>query len=143
MKTKILLLKPILVISIALLFCNADCRKNRGDCHTLYLVENQTNKALYFIYAYDSSLSKLDYNPGLSPAKYKCEANSEKSDFSIEGSCFGPDGVIHPYMHIFIFDAGVIETTSWTTIKQNRLMLKRFDLTNTQLDSCNWIITYP
>lgn len=140
---KINVIKLMLLILIASLFYGASCRKNRANCHSSYTIRNQTNKAIYFTKYYDSSLSRLDYNPGLSPAEYKCEANSGKNDFSNHGSCYDPEVEYFGHMYIFIFDADVIESTPWATIKQNRLFLKRFDLTKTQLDSCNWIITYP
>ena len=139
---RIFSIKSLLVLIIAALFYNADCRKNR-DCHSSYRIRNQTNTAIYFGTSNDSSLSRLDYNPGLSPENYKCGAYSEKAKYGIEGSCIDYLVMDTGYMNIFIFDAGIIETTSWATIKQNRLMLKRTEMTKTQLDSCNWFITYP
>lgn len=134
------LLKLIFYILIVPLFYGASCRKN--NCRTSYTIKNKSIKAIYFGTAYDSSFSRLDYNPGLSPSEFKCEPNSEKTDFSIEGSCI--DGEVNSFgLHIFIFDADIIESTAWNTIKQNRLLIKRFDLTMAQLDSCNWVITYP
>lgn len=142
MRIKMALSKFIVLIGIAMLFCNAQCRKN--SCKKCYTIKNLSTKAIYFGTQFDSALIRLNYPPGASPAEFKCEVNSEKSECGHEFSCAlqGLDSY-YPKAYFFIFDANVIETTNWDTIKQNRLLLKRFDLTKAQLDSCNWVITYP
>ena len=140
MKKKILIKLGLLILVIPL-FYGASCKKN--NCRNSYTVKNKSNKAIYFGIQFDSSLSRLDYNPGLSPSTFKCEANSDNRHFRPDGSCYDAETEYFGQMNIFIFDATIIETTNWDTIKQNRLLLKRFDLTKAQLDSCNWVITYP
>jgi hypothetical protein len=44
---------------------------------------------------------------------------------------------------IFIFDAAIVDTTPWETIKKNYLILKRYDLTLKELDSLNFKVIYP
>ncbi len=44
---------------------------------------------------------------------------------------------------VFVFDAQVLETTPWDTVKANYLVLKRYDLSLQDLESVKWEITYP
>jgi hypothetical protein len=44
---------------------------------------------------------------------------------------------------IFIFDAKIIETVPWDTIRTKYLVLKRYDLNLQDLQRLNWTITYP
>jgi hypothetical protein len=44
---------------------------------------------------------------------------------------------------VFIFDAKVLETTPWDTVKAKYLVLKRYDLSLQDLEDMNWTITYP
>ena len=44
---------------------------------------------------------------------------------------------------VFVFDAQVLETTPWDTVKAKYLVLKRYDLSLQDLESMNWTITYP
>ncbi|MCD8528648.1 MAG: hypothetical protein LRY27_01410 [Chitinophagales bacterium] len=44
---------------------------------------------------------------------------------------------------VFIFDAQVIEDSTWNSIRDNYLILKRYDLSFQDLDSMGWEITYP
>ncbi len=117
------------------------CAKNKADCHYYYTLKNNTSSAFYFGWSYDSALSRLDYPPTASPETYKCEANTEKSHRL--NRCYEDDLSYFGKMYIFIFDAQVLETTSWDTVKHNYMLLKRYELTKVQLDSVNWYIKYP
>jgi len=46
-------------------------------------------------------------------------------------------------MMVYVFDAHVIETTAWDSVKANYLVLKRYDLSLDDLKRMNWTITYP
>jgi len=124
-----------------MLFCNADCSKNTADCHSTFRVNNASNKAIYFSPVFDSSFSKLNYPPGLAPESQKC--NSTEVKLYNRHGCYESDIDYFGKLYIFIFDADVIETTPWEVIKQNRLFLKRLDLTKDQLYNSGWIISYP
>jgi hypothetical protein len=45
-------------------------------------------------------------------------------------------------MMVYIFDGPTLETKGYNYIKENELVLKRYDLTLKDLDSLNWTITY-
>lgn len=49
----------------------------------------------------------------------------------------------HDTLILFVFDNDVIENCSWNTIREDYLILKRFDLSEEDLEHCDWTITYP
>jgi hypothetical protein len=53
------------------------------------------------------------------------------------------DEVVNQKLHVFIFNASIVDNTPWETVKKNYMILKRFDLSLHDLDSLNWTITYP
>lgn len=50
---------------------------------------------------------------------------------------------IHQKLIVFIFDAAVVDNTPWDTIRNNYLILKRYELTLQDLEKVDWRITYP
>ncbi len=46
-------------------------------------------------------------------------------------------------LNIYIFDAEVIENTPWETVVRDYLVLKRYDLSLSDLQRLNWQVTYP
>lgn len=118
-------------------------KKNTLDCHSNFEIRNNSSGSIYFGLGYDSSLLLLDYPPVVSPENYKCLAFSTKEKSF--GRCLEGDISYTPTkkLYFFIFDAAVLESTPWQTVKQNYMLLKRYDLTETQLDSANWVIDYP
>jgi hypothetical protein len=49
----------------------------------------------------------------------------------------------HDTFMILVFDALVLETTPWDTVKAKYLVLKRYDLSLDDLKNMNWTISYP
>ena len=137
-RTLFLILSLIAVCNIS-----STCKKNKSNCHRYYTVKNNSNKAIYFIWNIDSAISLLNYPPGVSPAEYKCEVNTQKSD-SYPGCIeYVINHSLAKMMYVFTFDAHIIETVPWDTVKENYMILKKYSLTRAQLDSANWIINYP
>ncbi|GAB4278070.1 MAG: hypothetical protein Kow0068_01530 [Marinilabiliales bacterium] len=44
---------------------------------------------------------------------------------------------------VYVFDASILETTSWDPVKANYLVLRRYDLSLQDLKDMSWTITYP
>jgi hypothetical protein len=44
---------------------------------------------------------------------------------------------------LYLFSADTIEQVPWERIRDEYIILKRYDLTLSDLDSMNWTITYP
>lgn len=119
------------------------CSKNKPNCHQYYTIKNNSSSAIYFRWSRDSALNSLSYSPGSSPAEYKCAPNDKRKDNF--RSCYESEINLSSTkeLNVFIFDAKIIETVPWETVKQDYMLLKRYSLTKAQLDSANWIINYP
>jgi hypothetical protein len=46
-------------------------------------------------------------------------------------------------LSVFFIDGSIFENEEWDTIKDNYLILKRYDLSIEDLEKCNFTITYP
>lgn len=44
---------------------------------------------------------------------------------------------------VFVFDAEVLKTVPWDTVKANYMVSKRYDLSLDDLESMDWTIKYP
>jgi len=96
-------------------------------------IKNSSDKTIYyrFSFAYpDTTLKKSD------PDNYK--VNSKSQTFTT-ASVFA----FNPTSQMFIFDAHTIETTPWDSIVKHNMILKRYQLTKTDMEKSNWTITYP
>lgn len=130
----------VTIISLIILSANT-CSKNKPDCHQIYSLKNNTNNSVYSIWGLDSSLQNISSSPSEDPATYKCDPNSDRS-YVVRGDCY-ENHIVEGRLNIFIFDAQVLETTDWQTVKDNYKVLKKYSLTKAQLDSANWMINYP
>jgi hypothetical protein len=131
------------VFIVAIVTMGSTCRKNSPDCHVWYTIKNNSDNAIYFEWTRDSALALISYNPGSSPAEYKCDPKQRKND--TRNGCYETEILLSSTkkIYIFIFDAQIIETVPWETVKQSHMLLKRYDFTKEQLDSAKWIINYP
>ncbi len=118
------------------------CRKKRSDCHVYYTIKNHSSSAIYFKWSRDTTLNLISYSPAVSSATYKCQANSQNNGTHL--GCFEAEinFSLSKKLNIWIFDAHLLETVPWDTVKKNYMILKRYSLTKAQLDSADWIINY-
>ena len=140
---KIFILFGVLFIII---FCPAfKCRKDTETCHYQIRFSNNASKAVYSIYnlSYpDTTIS--DPNPVLAGSYNKVEAGEIKTLSNRD--CFEDvfkHLILSDTIMVFVFDATDVESTSWDTVKQNYLILKRYDLSLQDLKNRNFTITYP
>jgi hypothetical protein len=91
----------------------------------------------------DTSIN--DPNPLLQGEYYR--VNPGRNDFSLfHNDCFED---VYKYripsdtMMFFVFDAHLLEQTSWETVKSNYMVLNRFDYSLADLRNRNFTITYP
>ncbi|MBD3350647.1 MAG: hypothetical protein GF364_04080 [Candidatus Lokiarchaeota archaeon] len=94
------------------------------------------------IFDRDSNYVYINYNIGNSPEEYKIGARESKPYTVTQGTweLLEKRGDTIPF---YFFDAEVIESLPWDSIKNNYLILDRYDLTFSELDSASWIITFP
>ncbi|MGV8091895.1 MAG: hypothetical protein AB2L24_08535 [Mangrovibacterium sp.] len=135
-------MKIILIILIGIALLSSTCRDE--DCHDEIKIINNSDHSVYYSGSYRYPDTLLVYNPVVSPTTYKIKVHSSKLDQNING-CFegqindSPGGKIM----FFIYDANTLETTPWDTVVKHYMILKRYDLTEQDLDSMGWTITYP
>ena len=133
-------MKPIFLILSCLLIVNSSCHKDEG---LKLRVNNISEKAIYVSWTSDNSDTSINHitNPTYNPQTEKVEAHSVQKDY------YGaPSQAYFKYrdtLSVFIFDAQVLESTPWDTVKAKYLVLSRFDLSLDDLNKLNWIITYP
>jgi len=137
----ITIIPAILIVILSLL---VTCKNENDNCHRFILIVNDSKNAIYFhpSASYPDTLT-LYPNPTLSPESFKIENQSSKKDISRD--CI--EGIIKTTQHetimYFIYDANLLETTSWDTIVKYYMILKRYDLTIEDLQRSDWTITYP
>ena len=139
MKPKLIIIAAI----IAMISTSSTCKKNSSDCHSIFTIKNNSGSDIYFIWSRDSALNSLGYNPRSSPSTYKVEMGTPLK--FIHSTCLENEILASSskMLYLFIFDAKIIETVPWDSVKKNYMLLKKFSLTEMQLDNANWIIDYP
>jgi len=130
----------LILFGIVILF-TISCR-NDENCHDSILIKNNSSKAMYFGFSfrYPDTIT-LDPNPTLDKLYFKIENHSDKSVHYRH--CIEDDFVFTSKIMCFIYNSETLETTPWDTVVKKYMILKRYDLTLHDLDSLNWIITYP
>jgi|AntDeeMinimDraft_5_1070356.scaffolds.fasta_scaffold02449_5 hypothetical protein len=145
--------KNILLLNIVILVTSC-CVKNTENCHKIITVVNNTDKAIYvkgnYRYpntdAYKNSQNPL--NSGYSKVlAHESSQGHNKSETALPsfGDCYEAiysSLIESDTMMVYIFDGPTLETKGYNYIKENELVLKRYDLTLKDLDSLNWTITY-
>jgi hypothetical protein len=119
------------------------CREDYYDSRLVFI--NKSDSSIYVInsdFYKDTTFVYVNYYPGNAPHKFKIQPHETKSPIKPIGSwerVYEEQDTIAFY----VFDAQVLETTPWDSIKTKYLVLKRFDLTFADLESLDWTITYP
>lgn len=136
-------LKFLLIIPFSLFLMGCPDKEGDGDS-TIYFVNNSDKTLLEYsspdIYP-DTSII-VATNPfdervmqfAIKPYSTYKKGDNWKSYLSISKS---------EVMTILLFDKAVVENTPWKTIREDYMVLKRYEYTLKQLDSLNWTITYP
>ena len=133
-------MKPIYLLLSCLLIVNSSCHK---DEEITLRVNNLSDNAIYVSWTRDNSDTSLNHivNPTYYSQIKKVAAHS------VQAECYGaPSEAIFKdtdTLSVFIFDAQVLESTPWDTVKARHLVLRRYDLSLDDLNKLNWIIIYP
>jgi hypothetical protein len=135
--------KIAVILSIlACLLINSMCEKD-NDRHNLIEFINYSNNVLYVCADWWYPDTALNFsNPALSGDYYRVAANSSDDPLRLMDTYEGRFQQFDKIM-VFVFDAQVLEKTSWDSVKANYLVLKRYDLSLQALEDVNWTITYP
>ena len=120
---------------------------NKEDCNQTITFRNQSGKQLYVTSAleYPDTLY-IAHGPSPSPAFEKVQVDETNTRALARRSCMElvyKDLIPSDTLMIYVFDAHVIESTPWTTVIDDDLVLKRYDLSLQDLRTLHWTITYP
>ena len=140
-------MRYIFIFTISIIISGFACRdKNIIGHEDLRLkFNNSSEMALYASYAYSYPDTSIDsYDITNAPYRHKAEINSTITLIADDswGKIF-LHNIDSDTLMVFVFDAHVLETTPWDTVKANYLVLKRYDLSLQDLENMNWTITYP
>jgi hypothetical protein len=117
------------------------CCENNENCHRYITILNNSGDAIYFMSSYEYPDTLTLPNPLTAGNYYKIDEYSthkyQKRD------CFEYEFKLVPKLIFFIFDANTLENTPWDTIQKKYLILKRYDLNITDIDSLSWTISFP
>ena len=113
------------------------------SCHHLdyprhFKIKNNSNTSIFYAYSYpDTSLAKINNIP------YSNE--NQTHNIIAKDSLYEGTNVLelNPICLMFIFNANTIETTPWDSIVKHYTVLKRYQLTKSDMEKSNWTITYP
>jgi hypothetical protein len=131
------------IILISLTFISSTCSEKENDKHTSIAFTNNSDNSVYVIsqFYYPDTLIKFYFTPE-GNSFYKISAHSKGVPGHLTDNYEDRLKEIGKVM-VFVFDAEVLETTPWETVKANYLVLKRYDLSLADLQRMNWTITYP
>jgi len=138
MKKGILLLTGFLVFVLIFNKCSKD-----DNCHQDIYVLNNTSRFIYIYNGFypDTSIRISNPFPGNQHLKTKpYSKNSISTRYCYDRIMQYLDS---DTISVFIFDAQIVETVTWDTIRKNYMILKRYDLSYPDLVRLNWQITYP
>ncbi len=140
-------MKKTLILIFAFVLIAVSCGKDNfnGYDNRLHILNN-SNISIYFA-PFDSYPDTSLYGRGVVPTSsaitYKVSAHTTEK---LSVNCCWEDIISDlpcDTLMLFIFDAKVLETTPWDTVKAKYLVLKRYDLSLQDLEDMNWTITYP
>ena len=141
--------KYVLTILIATLILFVCCKRIKEDCHYTINFINTTDLTLYVIASSeypDTMAFKLSPNPTADPNFTKVLPEETNAQVLWLRDCIElafKDLITSDTMMVYVFDAQVLDNSTWDVVKENYLILKRFDLSLEDLRKNNWKITYP
>ncbi|MFQ3579873.1 MAG: hypothetical protein SNJ71_07020 [Bacteroidales bacterium] len=132
-----------LLIVILLILTSSTCKEK---CQKSINFVNNSEIELYVIssifYPDTNSYKTAFPDPTLNKYYYKVEPNSTSNRAIRYRTCIEAKLSMDTLM-IYVFEAKVLETIPWDTVKAKNLVLKRYDVSIDDIKRMNWTITYP
>jgi hypothetical protein len=144
-------LNPLVLFTALIFIGNICCKPEKGDCHKTISFINNSEKAIYV--SRDTHYPDTLYfghfsSPALNSSFNKI-LGEMSSDRPLQNrDCweddFDYDALIpSDTLMVYVFDAQVLESVPWSTVVHDYLVLKRYDLSLSDLVNMNWTIIYP
>ena len=133
----------VLLLLFSGMFLSMKCIREQDDCHFYISLNNQSDKPVYMVVTYDYPDTSMNFqNPRHQGSTYHIPAKSKesvKSEPCIETNIEKSPG---KKISLFIFDAGVVDATPWSQVRQNYQVLKRMDLTAEEIDNLHYSVDF-
>lgn len=132
-----------------LLFMGSTCKKENEDCHRSIKVINEWIKPIYITCDthYPDTLHFGHFSsPALDPYMNKVIEGTSNDRALRSRDCWEvvfDTRIPSDTLMVYVFDAEVLETVPWSIVVQDHLVLKRYNLSLSDLRQMNWLITYP
>ncbi len=129
------------LILLTMFVClNASSCNNKEELHRYIYLKNSSGNTIYYGLSYtypDTSINKISQVPGNNGSiAHKIPSGGQST---LPAASFA----YNPTMQLFIFDSNTIENTLWDSIVARRMVLKRYQFTESDVQQINWTITYP
>lgn len=148
------LIIPCACVFTVITLLSSTCIKSK-NCHTKANFVNNSPSDVYVVALSegypDTNAWRHSYipNPANDAVNYIVKGNGQSSTPLSAGSevdeCY-TDFMFKPESDtamVYVFDAHVLDTTPWDTIRARNLYIRRYDLSYYDFENNNWTITYP
>jgi hypothetical protein len=135
------------IIFIVLSSCNS-CKLPGYDDYLWHSIKNNSSNKIVIATDYrlkgDTSIAKYPFDYDTFRGIYTYGLIKEYEENRLNGRWRKPliESPYKVYM-VFIFSYDSLSKLPWAKIRDNYMVLKRYDLTLKELDSMNWTINYP
>ena len=137
----------VIIIFIAILcLANTCTEKDVSKPDSTLKILNNSNDTLFYYIEYRAIGDTLLPDFSIFPDEQAKELNtieplSTKEDNDAFVKAF--DRLENKVLMLFIFDKEVVDNVPWDTIREEYMVLKRYDLSLQDLEGNNWTVAYP
>lgn len=144
------IMRSLILIVIFQLTVFSQCDKIIMDKRYPLFLVNKSNQSLAYYLAIDDGISSnTAYPDTLLPVDKITSGTVPPFETKmIEDSGLKWEIIFDTYLpqdtlSVFIFNADTLSSVSWSKIREEYLILKRYDLSLSDLEEMDWTITYP
>jgi len=150
-------MKNVIKLLLLLVICIASTCGKKYDSENCHYAIKFSNNMAKDLRVRDEFLHPIHYPNSFNIEKLSYTARGEmykvRSGEQDNRSAMGSRGCVENVFNrvdgfldtvfVYIFDAAIIENTSWDIVARDYLVLKRYDLTLEDLQRLDWRVTYP
>ena len=138
--------RSILLILFPCFLLSMTCReKETKHCHYRLYLTNYSDKDIYTVISYDYPDTSLNFQaPLLDPFGSSVRPDYKSEIRFDETHCIESNILDNGYekLSVFIFDAALVDSTPWSQVRQNYMVLKRLDYTLDELRERKFELEY-
>lgn len=131
-------MKRIVLIFLSILLCGANCEKFIDHAYIIK-IQNNSSDTIQFYESYNYPDTAIDVTKPRLKMVYPSKYSSLESEKDWSEVLVPPKDTIS----IFILSKDTVDKYDWEKIRVEYNILKRYDLSLSDLQNNNWMITYP